>query len=279
LFFVMNQSPNSTNPGLSSPELSSEVNSENSQQPISTGTVTGTGNVNPPVSNQPIYSQIPTQQIQAPQVVHQTVSQTLPQTGTTIQPQQRQGLLFVLAAVLTGTTLLLGVGVYTLLKTVDSPTVDNAKASQQKQATQNDISSEAPVETLAPPVSTELSPEQTATEPLTQQDSQVAAKPRTQKYQPEKNLGGVNWRARDLRGMSLRNVDLGGANLETANLSGVDLSGAKLGGANLGKANLRNANLSGADLRGANLGNANLTGANLNRTLLDGANLNGTKMP
>ncbi|MBW4509418.1 MAG: pentapeptide repeat-containing protein [Scytonematopsis contorta HA4267-MV1] len=271
----MNQSPNSTNPGLSSPKLSSEVNSENSQQPITTGTVTGTGNVNPPVSNQPIYSQIPTQQIQAPQ----TVSQTLPQTGTTIQPQQRQGLLFVLAAVLTGTTLLLGVGVYTLLKTVDSTTVDNAKTPQQKQVTQNDISSEAPVETLAPPTSTELSPQQTATESLTQQDSQVVAKPRTQKYQPEKNLGGVNWRARDLRGMSLRNVDLGGANLETANLSGVDLSGAKLGGANLAKANLRNANLSGADLRGANLGNANLTGANLNRTLLDGANLNGTKMP
>ncbi len=275
----MNQPLNSTNPGLSSPELSSEVNSENSQQPISTGIVTETGNVNPPVSNQPIYSQIPTQQIQVPQVVHQTVNQTVPQTGTTIQPQQRQGLLFILATVLTGTTLLLGVGVYTLLKTVDNATLDKGKLPQQKQVIQNDIESVAPVETLPPPISTELSQEQTATEPLTQADSPIAAKPRTPKYQPEKNLGGVNWRARDLRGMSLRNVDLGGANLETANLSGVDLSGAKLGGANLAKANLKNANLSGADLRGANLGNANLAGANLNRTLLDGANLNGTKMP
>jgi Pentapeptide repeats (8 copies) len=261
----MNQPENPTNPGLSS-----EVNSESSQQPTFTGTGNVNSNVSPnvnsTVSTQPIYSHIPTQQIQAPQ------------TATIIQPQQRQGLLFILAAVLTGTTLLLGVGVYTLLKTVDS-----AKSPQEKQVRQNDISSEAPVETLPPPISTELPPQQTATEPLTQPDSPVAAIPRTlsrtQKYQPEKNLGGVNWRGRDLRGVNLQNVDLGGANLETANLNGVNLSGAKLGGANLAKANLRNANLSGADLRGANLGNANLGGANLNGTLLDGANLNGTIMP
>ena len=178
------------------------------------------------------------------------------------QKKQRQSLILILAAVMTGVTLLAGVGIYLALRAVDSSTItprQNSVASQE-------------AETSIPPVETS---------PL-QPETPVTVAPQTttsDKSEPGKNLGGVNWKGRDLRTMNLRNAKLGGANLEAANLSGVDLTAANLSGAKLGKTNLKNANLTNADLRGANLGNANLSGAKLNGTLLDGANLNGATMP
>lgn len=168
------------------------------------------------------------------------------------QHKQHQSLLFTLAGVLTGVALLAGVGIYLLLKGVETPVV----------------STETPV--AAPPISSV--PVETSLPTI--ESSAAPAKGR--QNEPGKNLGGVNWQGRDLHTMNLRNANLGGANLAKANLSGVDLSSANLSGANLDKANLSNANLSSSDLRGANLQDANLNQANLNGTLLDGANLSGT---
>ncbi|BAY42733.1 pentapeptide repeat protein [Scytonema sp. HK-05] len=189
--------------------------------------------------------------------------------------QQRQNLLFTLSAVLTGATLLAGVGIYMALKSVETPV-----AAPNQTVTAPDIT-EVPVDTLVPP------PEHTPVVPIQEQQ------------EPGKNLGGVNWKGKDLRGMKLRNANLGGANLantdlsgvnlsgailsganlENANLSDVNLSNANLGGANLKNANISNANLSSADFRGANLDDANLEGAILKSTHLEGANLNGAIMP
>ncbi|KAB8320468.1 pentapeptide repeat-containing protein [Tolypothrix campylonemoides VB511288] len=191
---------------------------------------------------------------------------------------KRQELLFTLSAVLTGATLLAGVGIYTALKNVETPA---AAPNQQVPQTASvpDIT-EVPVDTLV------ASPEDTPIVPIQEQQ------------EPGKNLGGVNWKGKDLRGMKLRNANLGGANLantdlsgvnlsgailsganlNNANLSGVNLSNASLGGANLKNANISNANLTSADFRGANLGDANLEGAILKSTLLEGANLNGAIM-
>lgn len=254
---MTNQPQNPNNSGF--PNV---VNAENQPQ----STLSGNGQANPPTLNQP-YSHIHTQQLSANQTVQ--ISQ--------LYQNQRQKLLFTLTAVLTGATLVVGVLIYAALKSFDTTT-----PTQQASVVQNDTTSEAPIETSASPIEeTQILPQETIVEPSTQAQNPTPIKqiPQSQKFQPQKNLGGTNWRGRDLRKMNLRNVDLGGANLETANLSGVDLSGARLGGANLAKANLRGANLSKADLRGANLGDANLTGANLSGTLLDGANLNGTIMP
>ena len=188
--------------------------------------------------------------------------------------QQRQSLLFTLSAVLTGATLLAGVGIYMALKSVETPV-----AVPNQTVTAPDIT-EVPVDTLVPP------PEDTPVVPIQEQQ------------EPGKNLGGVNWKGKDLRGMKLRNANLGGANLantdlsgvnlsgailsganlENANLSDVNLSNANLGGANLKNANISNANLTSADFRGANLDDANLEGAILKSTLLEGANLNGAIM-
>jgi uncharacterized protein YjbI with pentapeptide repeats len=188
--------------------------------------------------------------------------------------QQRQSLLFTLSAVLTGATLLAGVGIYMALKSVETPV-----AVPNQTVTAPDIT-EVPVDTLV------ASPE----------DAPVVAIQEQQ--EPGKNLGGVNWKGKDLRGMKLRNANLGGANLantdlsgvnlsgailsganlKNANLSGVNLSNANLGGANLKNANISNANLTSADFRGANLDDANLEGAILKSTLLEGANLNGAIM-
>ena len=188
--------------------------------------------------------------------------------------QQRQSLLFTLSAVLTGATLLAGVGIYMALKSVETPV-----AVPNQTVTAPDIT-EVPVDTLV------ASPEDTPVVAIQEQQ------------EPGKNLGGVNWKGKDLRGMKLRNANLGGANLantdlsgvnlsgailsganlENANLSDVNLSNANLGGANLKNANISNANLSSADFRGANLDDANLEGAILKSTLLEGANLNGAIM-
>lgn len=188
--------------------------------------------------------------------------------------QQRQSLLFTLSAVLTGATLLAGVGIYMALKSVETPV-----AVPNQTVTAPDIT-EVPVDTLV------ASPENPPVVPIQEQQ------------EPGKNLGGVNWKGKDLRGMKLRNANLGGANLantdlsgvnlsgailsganlKNANLSGVNLSNANLGGANLKNANISNANLTSADFRGANLDDANLEGAILKSTLLEGANLNGAMM-
>ncbi len=156
---------------------------------------------------------------------------------------QRQLLLFSLASVLTGAAMLVGVGIYLALRNVDTS------------STATEYSSTPPVETSAPSLTTPNTP-----------IVPIQVKP------PTKNLGGVNWRGKDLRRMDLQNANLGGANLANANLSGVILRDANLSGANLNHANLANADLSQADLRGANLSHANLQGANLHQALLDGAN-------
>lgn len=194
--------------------------------------------------------------------------------------QQRQNLLFTLSAVLTVATLLAGVGIYMALKNVETPIAAPNQQVPNQTVTAPDIT-EVPVDTLV------SSPEDTPVVPIQEQQ------------EPGKNLGGVNWKGKDLRGMKLRNANLGGANLENtdlsgvnlsgailsganlknANLSGVNLSSANLGGANLDNANLSNANLSRADFRGANLDDANLEGAILKSTLLEGANLNRAIMP
>ncbi|MDJ0617105.1 MAG: pentapeptide repeat-containing protein [Calothrix sp. MO_192.B10] len=162
---------------------------------------------------------------------------------------QRQLLLFSLASVLTGATMLVGVGIYLALRAVDTSST-------------KEYSSTPPVETSAPSLTTPNTP----IVPI-----QVKPSP--------KNLGGVDWRGKDLRRMDLQNANLGGANLEKANLSGVNLRGANLSGANLNHANLSNADLRGADLRGANLSHTQLQGANFHEALLDGANFTGAIMP
>jgi uncharacterized protein YjbI with pentapeptide repeats len=252
--------PQNPNPS----EFPPEVNAENqqvtsSQQPVQITTGQGI----PTAINQPTFAQNPTpQQIQATQTVG--ISQSN-------QPQsnQRQGLVFTLTAVLTGATLLAGVGIYMALKTVDKP--NSSVAQQAQQQTTEETSTIAPVETSLPSV------EDRPAKPS--QTTSVTQKPSSQPNEVGKNLGGVNFAGKDLRGMKLQNAHLGGANLREANLSGVDLSGANLGGANLAKANLRNANLKNADLRGANLADANLKEAKLNGASLDGANLNGAILP
>ncbi|WP_156818274.1 pentapeptide repeat-containing protein [Mastigocladopsis repens] len=190
--------------------------------------------------------------------------------------QQRQGLLFTLSAVLTGATLLAGVGVYIALKSGETPV-----AAPDTSVTRSDMT-QAPVDTLVPLLA------DTPVVPIQKQQNELG-----------KNLGGVNWKGKDLRTLKLRHANLGGANLANTDLSGVDLSGAILSGANLANAKLTgvnlsnanlsganldntkldNANLSGADFRGANLDDANLEGAILKSTILEGANLSGAIMP
>jgi len=192
---------------------------------------------------------------------------------------KRQELLFTLSAVLTGATLLAGVGIYIALTNVQTPVAAPNQQVPEQTASVPDIT-EVPVDTLV------ASPENTPVVPIQEQQ------------EPGKNLGGVNWKGKDLRGMKLRNANLGGANLANTDLSGVNLSGAilsganlknanlsrvnlsnaNLGGANLKNANISNANLTSADFRGANLDDANLEGAILKSTLLEGANLNGAIM-
>jgi hypothetical protein len=211
------------------------------------------------------------------------------------QSNQRQGLIFTLAAILTGGTLIAGIAVYMGLKNFDTSVTPRANPIETPIEQLSDIPSTG--EDLSiPPVETSVSKQQQSKEkvslPAPQQkdiSTQITPNPienkpkitgvTIQENEPAKNLGGVNWKGRDLRKLNLRGADMGGANLANANLSSVNLNQTNLSGSNLVKANLKNANLKGADLRGANLSNADLTGANLNGTLLDGANLNGAIMP
>ncbi|MGD1914430.1 MAG: pentapeptide repeat-containing protein [Rivularia sp. (in: cyanobacteria)] len=181
--------------------------------------------------------------------------------------KQRRGLLVTLAAILTGATLLSGVGIYLALKSLETPL--SSSDPSDSSILQPDIS-RAPVETIAPP------PVESS---ISQSNTTEITPPAYSKNKPAKNLGGVNWERKDLRQMNLSQVNLGGANLKNADLSSVDLSGANLSGANLSGANLNGANLRNADLRGTNLTNANLQRANLNGALLDGANLTGAVIP
>ncbi|NJL63823.1 MAG: pentapeptide repeat-containing protein [Methylacidiphilales bacterium] len=188
------------------------------------------------------------------------------------QQNQRKGLIFTLAAVLTGAVLVAGTMVYILLKTTETPPNLASSTSSDTASSISTINpnlSEAPVETLPTATNTPV-PKAQLKEPST-------SPPKTNLS--NKNLGGVNLANKDLRNMNLQKAQMGGSNLANSNLSGVDLSGANLGGANLSKANLTNANLSNTDLRGANLSSANLKGANLDDAYTDGANLNGAIMP
>jgi uncharacterized protein YjbI with pentapeptide repeats len=214
------------------------------------------------------------------------------------QNHQRQGLLLTLSAVLTGVALMTGVGIYVALKSVESPVLTSEASPPNKSVALPDMT-QIPVDTTAHTSNIPTNDPSYISQDLPQEQIPVAQAVSKQQNEPRKNLGGVNWSGRNLRGMKLRNANLGGANLENSDFNGVDLSGATLNGANLANAdlshvnlssanlsganldnaNLSNANLYSADLRGANLDNANLNGANLKGTLLDGANLSGTTMP
>jgi uncharacterized protein YjbI with pentapeptide repeats len=189
------------------------------------------------------------------------------------QQNQRKGLIFTLAAVLTGGVLVAGTMIYTLLKATETPSNTASTTSLDTSIPIPNLS-EAPVET-SPSATSE--PTENTSPVLAQQKQQSIPSPKTNLN--KKNLGGVNLANKDLRRMNLHKAQMGGANLANSNLSGVDLSGANLGGANLSKANLTNANLSNTDLRGANLSSANLKGANLDDAYTDGANLNGAILP
>ncbi|GJD20536.1 hypothetical protein RIVM261_054920 [Rivularia sp. IAM M-261] len=182
---------------------------------------------------------------------------------------QRQGLLIILTAVLTGAVLVAGAGIYLLLKSVEKPVSTEPPNLEETRVSSNSVPdsnvSEAPVDTSIPVAP---SPAEKPTQPLQARSTIVTSNTR-------KNYGGANFQGEDLRGKSFRQAQMGGANLANSNLSGVDLSGANMGGANLARANLTKANLSNADLRGANLSGANLRGANLDGAKTDGANLNG----
>ncbi|MEA5571474.1 pentapeptide repeat-containing protein [Calothrix sp. UHCC 0171] len=183
------------------------------------------------------------------------------------QQNQRQNLIFILAAILTGAVIVAGTLIYILLKTTETPSNLSSLTSSDTSVSTPDVA-EAPVETSPP--------ENIITIPADTKLQQPTSQP---KANLGKNLGGVNLQNKDLRRMNLRQAQMGGANLAKSNLSGVDLSGANMGGANLSQANLTNANLSGADLRGANLSGANLKGANLDDAYTDGANFNGAILP
>ncbi|RUT09945.1 hypothetical protein DSM106972_004400 [Dulcicalothrix desertica PCC 7102] len=184
---------------------------------------------------------------------------------------QRQGLLIILTAVLTGAVLVTGAGIYLLLKSVEKPVStepSNLETRVSSNSVPNSNVSEAPVDTSIPVAPSPAEKPTTATQPLQARSTIVTSNTR-------KNYGGANFQGEDLRGKSFRQAQMGGANLANSNLSGVDLSGANMGGANLARANLTNANLNNTDLRGANLSGANLRGANLDGAKTDGANLNG----
>ncbi len=71
-------------------------------------------------------------------------------------------------------------------------------------------------------------------------------------------LGAVDLRAANLRGVDLSYADLSAANLSQTNLRGADLSYANLSEANLQSSDLRGASLIGTDLRAALLETADL---------------------
>ncbi len=86
--------------------------------------------------------------------------------------KRRSGLLFTLAIVITGATLLAGVGIYVALKSAETPPASTDTPIAPR--------SQVPIETSVP-----------------------------QQNEPGKNLGGVNWQGRNLHLMNLRNANLG----------------------------------------------------------------------
>ncbi|MDQ6898070.1 MAG: pentapeptide repeat-containing protein [Candidatus Dormibacteraeota bacterium] len=92
------------------------------------------------------------------------------------------------------------------------------------------------------------------------------------------NLEGAQLRRSNLAGATLIETDLEGANLEEADLEGASLVGANLQRAFLGRARLHGAVLAGAHLEGANLVGADLTNAHLSGAFLRGADLYGADL-
>ena len=87
-----------------------------------------------------------------------------------------------------------------------------------------------------------------------------------------------DFRALDLSGLILCNMDLSYANLSNADLSGTDLYNTDLYNANLSCANLIDANLEYANLSYANLIDAKLSNTNLSSVTLCNANLSNTDL-
>ena len=92
------------------------------------------------------------------------------------------------------------------------------------------------------------------------------------------DLSYANLSNADLSGTDLYNTDLYNANLSCANLTNADLSNANLENANLSSAYLENADLSNADLGYANLSSAYLENANLYYANLENANLSNAEL-
>lgn len=95
----------------------------------------------------------------------------------------------------------------------------------------------------------------------------------TSKFNPFKDLSGV-----DLNGAGLKGVKLSNANLRATILTRAEFGYASLREACLSEANLQDADLRMADLRGANLQYADLQKANLRQAELQGANLRQAKL-
>ncbi len=186
--------------------------------------------------------------------------------------KQRQFLIFILAAITTGATLLTGIVIYLVLKSVE--TSDNSSVGLPDRSIKTINTSKAPIEKSVKLTNKSI--------PLTENPVLQEITPinsTTELKEVKKNFGGVNWEGKNLQGMNLQNVNFGGANLAHTNLSGVDLRNSNLSGANLSNANLSNAKLINVDLRGSNMSNTNLRGADLNGARLEGANFTGAIMP
>jgi uncharacterized protein YjbI with pentapeptide repeats len=89
-----------------------------------------------------------------------------------------------------------------------------------------------------------------------------------------RGIGGIDWKKKKLRQISLPEAHIEGANLRYAHLEGADLHEAHLEWAELHKAHLEGANLNSAHLEWTFLDEAHLEGADLSYAHLKGANLN-----
>lgn len=88
-----------------------------------------------------------------------------------------------------------------------------------------------------------------------------------------KDLGGCNYTAADLSGLTLQNADFRGCTLAGANLAGTKLERASFAGANVANASFAGALLRGADFGGAAAQDADFNGAHLGGVRFVDANL------
>lgn len=86
---------------------------------------------------------------------------------------------------------------------------------------------------------------------------------------------GLSFRAADLTGADLSDLDLRGADFREALLESVNFDGSRLAGCDFSRAVLARASLRGADLSGCRLAAANLAGCRCESARFDRADLNG----